>query len=83
MFMTRNFPDLVEYSRPELAFPPLAVNCSPSRTASAIITADSSWRCLLDHEHLSLLRHLGSLTDLAREFISIDSALAGTLDRTW
>ena len=81
MFMTRNFPELLAGTTPELVFPPLTAHAGTSRTFSAVLNADSGWRRLLDEDHHSLITHLASMKKLAEHFCTIDSSLSSTLSR--
>lgn len=80
MYMTRNFPELIAHSTPELVIPPLTTSGGTSRTASAVLTADTGWRHLLNDATLSLHTHLSDMGDLARHFCALDSSLSSSLD---
>lgn len=80
MFLTTDFPDLLNRSTGELAFPALSLQCHPSRTASALLQADVGWRSLLYDEERTLSALLSSMQEVAGNFLHVDAALSTTLN---
>lgn len=78
MYLDINLPKRLFHRH--IDYPSPALTCMPSHTATALSSADQTWRSLLIDANFRLNHHLSDMRTVSEQLLTIDEDLGQTLN---